>query len=97
MLLSQPSFADNCADGAGIVGKSETWPGVPQPHQARLDYMLNCQGCHGPEGRGSPDVPALRNFSGYFLHVPEGRDFLVQVPGVANAALAPEALAQLLN
>jgi hypothetical protein len=55
-------------------------------------------GCHGPQGEGIPDrVPALKGFVGYFTYLPEGRAFLIQVPGVANAPLSDEELAQVTN
>ena len=49
---------------------------------AQADYMLNCQGCHLPDGQGFParNVPPLNNHLGKFLHVDGGREFLVQVP-----------------
>lgn len=65
--------------------------------RARVDYMLNCQGCHLPDGGGAGDVPRMRDFVGNFLKVPGGREFLVQVPGSANAPLDDARLAQLLN
>ena len=65
--------------------------------RARINYMLNCQGCHLPDGSGVGDIPQMRNFVGNFLKVPGGRAFLVQVPGSANAALSDAALAELLN
>ena len=71
--------------------------GVADPSRARINYMLQCQGCHGPNGDGSGDVPALSNFVGQFLRVPGGREFLVQVPGSANADLNDQELAEVLN
>ena len=65
--------------------------------RARIDYMLNCQGCHLPNGEGAGDVPRMTDFVGNFLKVPGGREFLVQVPGSANAPLADQRLAELLN
>ena len=63
-----------------------------------LDYALNCQGCHRAEGTGTPgSVPALAGSVGKFLQVPGGREFLVRVPGVAQAALDDVALAGVLN
>ena len=71
---------------------------VANADKARVDYMLNCQGCHLPEGRGIPGVvPVMKGYVGNFLRVPGGREFLVQVPGSANAALDDAALADLLN
>ena len=66
-------------------------------HRARIDYMLNCQGCHLPNGEGAGDVPRMNGFVGHFLKVPGGREFLVQVPGSANAPLDDGRLAELLN
>ena len=73
--------------------------GVENPARARVNYMLNCQGCHGATGTGTADgsVPEMRNYVSRFLAVRGGRDFLVQVPGSANAALSDAALAEVLN
>jgi hypothetical protein len=63
-----------------------------------LDYTLNCQGCHRADGSGTPgSVPALAGSVGKFLRVPGGREFLVRVPGVAQAPLDDAALARVLN
>ncbi len=65
---------------------------------ARTDYMLNCQGCHADDGRGSPGhVPDLRDELGLMLRVAGGREYLVQVPGSRNAAIDDAALAAVLN
>jgi len=63
-----------------------------------LDYALNCQGCHRADGAGTPgSVPALAGSVATVLRAPGGRDYLVRVPGVAQAALDDAALAALLN
>lgn len=63
-----------------------------------LDYMLNCQGCHRPDGAGTPgSVPALRGSMARFVAVPGGREYLARVPGVAQSALGDAELAALLN
>lgn len=74
-------------------------PGVENANRAKVNYMLNCQGCHGPDGTGTNDgsVPTMKNFLGNFLHVEGGREFLVRVPGSANAAMSDAALAEVLN
>ena len=65
---------------------------------ARQNYILNCQGCHLPDGSGSAgNVPKLNDFMGYFLHVPGGREFLVQVPGAAGAPISDQELADVMN
>jgi len=63
-----------------------------------LDYAVTCQGCHRADGAGTPGtVPALAGSVGRFLRVPGGREFLVRVPGVAQAPLDDVALAAVLN
>ncbi len=72
-------------------------PVEPQAGPA-LDYVLNCQGCHLPDGAGTPGkVPPLKDHVARFLWLPEGRAFLVQVPGVARSALPDDRIAALLN
>lgn len=62
------------------------------------NYTLHCQGCHLEDGAASADrVPALAGSVARFLRVPEGRAFLVRVPGSANAPLADADLAVLLE
>ena len=63
-----------------------------------LDYAVTCQGCHRADGTGTPGtVPALAGSVGKFLRVPGGREFLVRVPGVAQAPLDDAALAAVIN
>jgi mono/diheme cytochrome c family protein len=61
--------------------------------------MMNCQGCHLPDGAGFPahNVPAVAGNLGNFLGVDGGREFLVQVPGSAQSDLDDERLAAVLN
>jgi len=64
----------------------------------RLNYILHCQGCHLVDGAGTPEkVPALKNQVGRFLHVPGGREFLIQVPGSSQSALTDAEIAAVLN
>jgi mono/diheme cytochrome c family protein len=61
-------------------------------------YTLNCWGCHKPRAEGIPGtVPRLANSMGYFLHVPGGREYLVEVPGVAASSLSDAEIAEVLN
>ena len=60
--------------------------------------MLNCMGCHLLDGNGAPpDIPALKDRIGYFLTLPQGREYLAQVPGAANSLLDDARLAAVLN
>jgi mono/diheme cytochrome c family protein len=63
-----------------------------------VEYALNCQGCHRADGAGTPgSVPPLAGSVARFLAVPGGREYLVQVPGVAQAPLDDATLAGVLN
>jgi mono/diheme cytochrome c family protein len=66
------------------------------PH---LDYVLNCAGCHGLDGKGVPEkgVPRLLGNIGKVLHAPDGRAFIVQAPGVSSSSLGDTDVATLLN
>lgn len=64
----------------------------------RKDYMLHCQGCHGPDGRGAPGaVPPFPGQVSQFLHVDGGREYLIRVPGVSQSELDDARLAAVLN
>lgn len=65
----------------------------------RQYYLRNCAGCHQFDGTGSAsrEVPKMRGAIGHFLRLPEGRAFLVQVPGTSNSALSDAQIAVLLN
>lgn len=61
-------------------------------------YTLNCWGCHKPRAEGIPGtVPRLADSMADFLRVPGGREYLVEVPGVAASALSDAEIAQVLN
>lgn len=66
---------------------------------AQIDYMLECQGCHLPDGSGSSQgsVPSLLDSVGRFVMVPAGRSYLVRVPGSAQSPLDDARLAAVLN
>lgn len=60
--------------------------------------MLHCMGCHGTEAQGVPGkVPPLAGSLGLFMRTPEGRDYVLRVPGAASSALSDADLAAVLN
>ena len=67
--------------------------------KARYQYILNCAGCHQADGSGakSGGVPTMRGQLGHFVSIPEGRAFLVKVPGTSNSPLKDAEIARLLN
>ncbi|MEO0413230.1 MAG: cytochrome C [Pseudomonadota bacterium] len=73
-------------------------PGVAHVGKARQNWILQCQGCHRADASGTAETtPAMNGIIAKFLKVPGGREFLVQVPGVATAPLSDDALASLVN
>ena len=80
-----------CAAAAGVAGAAAA-------EQPDVNYLLHCRGCHLPDGSGKPGaVPDFRGQIGAFLRTPEGRAYLVQVPGSATAPIDDAELATLLN
>ncbi len=61
-------------------------------------YTLHCSGCHGAAGHGvaSAGIPDLA-YSGSYLAVPQGRAYLVQVPGISQSRLDNATAAAMLN
>ncbi|MET3473195.1 mono/diheme cytochrome c family protein [Novosphingobium sp. 1529] len=83
-----------------VFAPASGYPAAPGTNGRRpqVNYMLECQGCHLPDGAGMPGrVPALKGEVSQFLAVPGGRAFLVQVPGSANSKLSDGDLADVLN
>lgn len=63
-----------------------------------VNYKLHCMGCHLADGSGGPpDVPDIRGEMGCLLAVDGGRQYLVQVPGAAQAQISDAELAAVLN
>ena len=80
-----------------IVALSITSAALPGGSPAEL-YTLNCWGCHKPRAEGIPGtVPRLADSMANFLRVPGGREYLVEVPGVAASALSNAEIAEVLN
>ena len=65
----------------------------------RVNFLLHCSGCHQQDGSGSAEngIPNMKDRVGHFLRLPEGRAFLVQVPGTSQSALGDGETAELLN
>jgi len=85
---------------AALLAAAGTCLGAPPAltPKPQADYMLNCQGCHLPDGTGAPGkVPSLRTSLAPLAQSEAGRRYLVQVPGAAQSALSDAELAQVLN
>jgi mono/diheme cytochrome c family protein len=80
------------AAAACVLAAAAAQAGPPE------DYMLYCRGCHGAEARGVPGkVPPLAGSLNRFMRTPEGRDYVLRVPGAASSALPDERLTAVLN
>lgn len=71
----------------------------PASERGRIDYVLHCSGCHALDGSGveTKGIPQVKDRIGYFLRFPEGRAFLLQVPGLLAAGLSDERAAGVTN
>lgn len=97
-LLSIAAAAVLVMGDARAEDQTARIPGVGNPRQAHIDYMLKCQGCHRPDGSGDKlSNPAMNGTVAHFLRVPGGREYLGRVPGVATTDLDDARLANLLN
>ncbi|MFQ5415789.1 MAG: c-type cytochrome [Myxococcota bacterium] len=84
--------------GLAVAAMSLALAGAVHAETPHVNYLLQCQGCHLPDGSGTPgSVPALAGSMARFLSVPGGREFLVRVPGSAQSSLGDEDLAALLS
>lgn len=74
-------------------------PGMASSTKAKSDYILHCSGCHGISGKGSvaggiPTFPdSIEHIAGY----ENGRDYILQVPGVITTNMDDGAVAEVLN
>jgi len=60
------------------------------------DYILSCSGCHRMDGSGSKVVPSLQGLQ-ELAGKPGAREYLIRVPGTAQAPLSDERLAAMMN
>ena len=66
--------------------------------RAKQNYQLHCMGCHGEDGRGlEGQVPSLHGTLSRISSVPQGRDYVLRVPGVTQSLLSPDEVAAVLN
>ena len=64
----------------------------------RSHYLIHCMGCHLVDGSGQPpDVPVFGDTTRLMATTEAGREYLVQVPGAAQAPLDDKALAAVIN
>jgi mono/diheme cytochrome c family protein len=78
---------------AGTVGVAHA-----DDERAHQNYLLHCMGCHTESGVGLPGkVPSLRGTLARLANDPDGRSYVLRVPGVTQSTLEPARLAEVLN
>lgn len=65
----------------------------------KANFVLKCMGCHLSDGSGMPasGIPDFVGKVGVFAAVPEGRAYLLHVPGVIGSSLTDAQIADVLN
>jgi len=92
--MTRGIFAVTVIAGALISTGSVT----AQGYEPVSNYLQHCAGCHRMDGSGlPPEVPNLRKDLGYLIDSPEGRDFMVRVPGVVGVPISVEEVTELIN
>lgn len=73
-------------------------PTALQAEEPRIAYWLHCSGCHLRDGSSAPpEIPTLIDEPGRIASLPGGREYLMRIPGVAQAGLDDGKLAEVLN
>jgi hypothetical protein len=82
---------------AGIL-VSIASPTIGYSYEPRVNYELQCMGCHLADGSGeSGRVPSVRGTLVPFSMISPGREFVLRVPGVAQSPLTDAEVAAVLN
>jgi hypothetical protein len=88
----------NAAIRMGAVLLAGTWAVSSHALEPQVNYQLQCMGCHHADAAGETGrVPSIRRALVLFSGLPEGREYLLRVPGVAQAPLSDQDLATLMN
>ncbi len=73
-------------------------PYVYNQDAGRVNYMLQCQGCHKANGEGDGvGVPSMSEHGLAMLSIEQGRRFFISVPGSSLSPLSDQGLADALN
>lgn len=81
-----------------LAGWCACMPLAAVAEDARTAYWLHCAGCHLLDGRSAPpEVPTLIDEPGRIAGLPGGREYLLRIPGVAQAGLGDAKLAEVMN
>ncbi|MFT8420063.1 MAG: hypothetical protein ABF665_00845 [Gluconacetobacter sp.] len=83
--------------GAGLLVLASSCAAVAMP--TRNEYLLKCSGCHLADGEGMPShgIPNFIGQVGMFADIPEGRAYIMHVPGVVGSSLSDQDISAVLN
>ncbi len=81
----------------GVMVGLMPWVAAAESPPVDEDYVLHCSACHGSDGAGVGGVVPGLGAVGEIATRPGGRDYLMRVPGAAQAPLDDARLARLLN
>jgi mono/diheme cytochrome c family protein len=97
-LSAQCNSAVSAAARIVTVGLAAIWALAAYALEPQVNFQLQCMGCHHADGAGEKGrVPSIRRTLVLFSALPEGREYLLRVPGVAQATLSDQDLAALMN
>lgn len=84
---------------AVLAALAVAWGGASAAADPAKNFVLRCVGCHTFAGISPPlgRIPPLKDVVGHFSRTPEGRRYIVNVPGIVGAKLSPADTAALLN
>lgn len=95
---AQCNSAVNAAARICVAVLAAMWAVPSHALQPQVNFQLQCMGCHHADGAGEKGrVPSIRRTLVLFSSLPEGREYLLRVPGVAQATLSDQDLAALMN
>lgn len=82
-----------------VVAGSQTIAGETAGKYGRVDYLLHCSGCHGTKGNGTitGGIPAFPNSISHIASYENGRNYILQVPGVITTNMSDPEIARVLN
>lgn len=96
-LLVAVGLVASLAHTHGAMGENRPLA-VPSFTRPQSNYLLGCGGCHGENGiSNSKLVPDLHEQVGYYLNIPQGREYLVRLPNVAFSIMSDQDLTDVLN
>jgi hypothetical protein len=84
----------------GVAGifVSIALPTVGYSYEPRVNYEIQCMGCHLADGSGEGGrVPSVRRTLVPLSMIAAGREFVLRVPGVAESSLTDADIAAVLN